>query len=63
MRSSHTTSQAPVGVILAGGPGNRIGGNKASVALHGEPLVQHALRAMREVLSDVAIIADRKSVV
>jgi molybdopterin-guanine dinucleotide biosynthesis protein A len=62
MRSTHTTSQAPVGVILAGGPGNRIGGNKASVALHGEPLVQHALRAMREVLSDVAVIAKPQTV-
>lgn len=46
-----------MGVILAGGPGRRIGGNKASVALNGEPLVHHALRAMREVVTDVAIIA------
>ena len=49
-------------MILAGGPGNRIGGNKASVALHGEPLLHHALRAMRQVLSDVAIIAKPQTV-
>ena len=57
MPSTQITSQPPVGVILAGGPGTRIGGNKASVALNGEPLVHHALRTMREVVNDVAIIA------
>jgi molybdopterin-guanine dinucleotide biosynthesis protein A len=62
MRSTQITSQPPVGVILAGGPGNRIGGNKASVALHGEPLLQHALRTMRQVLTDVAIIAKPQTV-
>lgn len=62
MRSAHITSRTPVGVILAGGLGQRIGGNKASVALHGEPLVAHALRAMRDVLSDVAIVAKPQTV-
>ena len=57
MRSTPTTSAPPVGLILAGGPGRRIGGNKASVALHGEPLLRYALNAMSEVLRDVAIIA------
>lgn len=56
MRSRITRSSPPVGLILAGGPGTRIGGGKATVALHGEPLVQFPLRAMRAVLSDVAII-------
>src|SRR5579875_1928474 len=56
MRSRITRSSAPVGLILAGGPGRRIGGDKPSVALHGEPLVRYALRAMHAVLSDVAII-------
>lgn len=42
MRSTQITSHPPVGVILAGGPGDRIGGNKASVALQGEPLLHHA---------------------
>ena len=62
MRSTHITSQPPVGVILAGGAGTRIGGGKANVALQGEPLLQHALRAMREVLSDIAIIAKPQTV-
>ncbi len=43
-------------MILAGGPGTRIGGGKANVALHGEPLLHYPLRALRGVLSDVAII-------
>ncbi len=57
MRSPMNRSRLPVGVILAGGPGKRIGGGKANVALHGKPLLHYPLRAMREVLSDVAIIA------
>ncbi|MDE3132543.1 MAG: molybdenum cofactor guanylyltransferase [Acidobacteriota bacterium] len=57
MRSTRPTSAAPVGLILAGGPGRRIGGNKASVALQGEPLLRYVLAAMSEVLRDVAIIA------
>ena len=62
MRSTQRKSHPPVGVILAGGAGNRIGGNKASVALHGEPLLHHALRSMRQVLTDVAIIAKPQTV-
>lgn len=62
MRSTQVTSRPPVGVILAGGPGNRIGGNKAGVALHGQPLLLHALRAMRQVLVDVAVIAKPQTV-
>lgn len=46
----------PVGLILAGGAGTRIGGGKASVALHGDPLLLYPLRALRAVVSDVAII-------
>lgn len=43
-------------MILAGGPGTRIGGNKAGVALNGEPLLHHALRPLRQALTDIAII-------
>ncbi len=56
MRPTHSSGETAVGVILAGGPGRRIGGNKASVALLGEPLLHHSLRAIRQVLHDVAII-------
>ncbi|HEX3616781.1 MAG TPA: molybdenum cofactor guanylyltransferase [Solirubrobacteraceae bacterium] len=62
MRSTRITSHPPVGVILAGGPGTRIGGNKASVALNGEPLLHHTLRALRQVLTDIAIIAKPQTV-
>ncbi len=56
MRSPINRGSSPVGLILAGGPGTRIGGGKANVALHGEPLLHYPLRALRAVLSDVAII-------
>jgi molybdopterin-guanine dinucleotide biosynthesis protein A len=49
--------QEPIGVILAGGNGRRIGGEKAIVELRGAPLVRYPLTAMRAVLRDVAIIA------
>jgi len=48
---------APVGVILAGGAGRRIGGSKALVKLHGRPLISYPLAAMREALGDIAIVA------
>jgi molybdopterin-guanine dinucleotide biosynthesis protein A len=49
-------------VILAGGPGTRIGGNKANVALNGEPLLHHTLRALRQALTDIAIITKPQTV-
>jgi molybdenum cofactor guanylyltransferase len=62
MRSIRITSHPPVGVILAGGPGTRIGGNKASVALNGEPLLHHTLRVLRQTLTDIAIITKPQTV-
>jgi molybdenum cofactor guanylyltransferase len=47
----------PVGVILAGGAGRRIGGSKAVLRLHGRPLISYPLEAMRQALGDVAIVA------
>ena len=52
----------PVGLILAGGDGARIGGGKASVAVQGQPLLHYALAAMREVVRDVAVIAKPQTV-
>ena len=49
--------RAPIGVVLAGGAGRRIGGSKAVVALRGRPLIDYPLQAMREALAEVAIIA------
>ncbi len=49
--------RAPIGVILAGGQGRRIGGSKAIVKLRGRPLIVYALEAMASVLGEVAVIA------
>jgi len=50
-------TRQPVGVILGGGRGLRIGGSKLTVALRGRPLMAYPLAAMREVVADVAVIA------
>ena len=47
----------PVGAILAGGAGLRIGGQKQAVELDGKPLISYPLEAVRQVLSKVAILA------
>jgi molybdenum cofactor guanylyltransferase len=47
----------PVGAILAGGRGRRIGGEKAIVELQGKPLICYPVEAVQEVLSRVAILA------
>jgi molybdenum cofactor guanylyltransferase len=47
----------PVGAIMAGGRGRRIGGDKAIVELHGKPLICYPVDAVREVLDRVAILA------
>jgi molybdopterin-guanine dinucleotide biosynthesis protein A len=47
----------PVGVVLAGGLGRRIGGDKAAVSLGGRPLIDYPVEALRAVLSEVRIVA------
>ncbi len=47
----------PVGVILAGGRGRRMGGSKATVALAGAPLLSYPLAVMQSVLADVVVVA------
>lgn len=47
----------PIGVLLAGGRGSRLGGSKALVALGGKPLICHALRALQAAVREVAIVA------
>jgi molybdenum cofactor guanylyltransferase len=53
------TSGAPVGVVLAGGLGRRLGGDKAIVELEGRALVLYPLAALHEVCDDVAVVAKR----
>jgi molybdenum cofactor guanylyltransferase len=50
------SEQQPVGVVLAGGRGVRMGGPKLAVALRGEPLIAYPLEALRAVLDQVAVI-------
>ncbi|HET8978650.1 MAG TPA: NTP transferase domain-containing protein [Solirubrobacteraceae bacterium] len=47
----------PVGVILAGGRGRRLGGAKATVRLAGAPLLDRPLSALREALGPAAAVA------
>lgn len=51
----------PVGVVLAGGAGRRIGGAKASTMLAGRPLIAYPLAALRAVLAPVAVVVKRDS--
>ena len=52
-----TVRAEPIGVVLAGGPGRRIGGAKATVELHGRPLIHYPLAAVRSALREVVVIA------
>ena len=52
--------EVPVGVILAGGAGRRLGGAKPTVALAGRPLIEWPLAALRAALgpaADVVVVA------
>lgn len=61
MATAGATPPVPVGVVLAGGRGRRIGGDKAIVELEGRPLVLYPLEALHEVCDDVAVVAKRDS--
>ncbi len=52
----------PVGVVLAGGLGRRLGGDKAIVELEGRPLLRYPLEALHELCDDVAVVAKRDTV-
>jgi molybdopterin-guanine dinucleotide biosynthesis protein A len=56
-RDPETAGQEPVGVVLAGGLGRRLGGAKATVELCGRPLISYPLEALGAVLREVAILA------
>lgn len=46
-----------VGVVLAGGAARRMGGAKATAALHGRPLLHYPLAALGEVCHERAVVA------
>jgi molybdopterin-guanine dinucleotide biosynthesis protein A len=48
---------APIGAVLAGGGGRRLGGDKACVQLAGRPLLWYPGQALQAVLEDVAVVA------
>jgi molybdenum cofactor guanylyltransferase len=47
----------PIGVILAGGRGERIGGAKAMVELAGRPLIAYPIQTLQAVLAEVVVVA------
>jgi molybdopterin-guanine dinucleotide biosynthesis protein A len=53
----------PVGVVLAGGRGRRLGGDKAIVELEGRALIHYVLEALHEVCDDVAVVVKRDTIV
>lgn len=53
--------RTPVGVVLAGGVGWRMGGAKATVKLAGRPLLAYPLAAVWRAVGHVAIVAKRDS--
>ena len=57
--SAHADVPAPVGIVLAGGLGRRLGGDKAIVELEGRALVLYPLEALHEVCDEVAVVAKR----
>jgi molybdenum cofactor guanylyltransferase len=46
-----------VGVVLAGGSGVRMGGSKATVALHGRPLISYPLEAVWRGVGNAVVVA------
>jgi molybdopterin-guanine dinucleotide biosynthesis protein A len=51
-----------IGVVLAGGAGRRIGGDKAMVELEGRPLLLYPIAVLRSVLDEVAVVAKQSTI-
>ncbi len=57
--SEHSYNHAEItAVILAGGMSRRLGRNKALEPLRGEPLIRRVIGAMREVASNIVVVAN-----
>lgn len=50
-------SAEPIGVVLAGGAGRRLGGAKATARLGDRTLVEYPLSALRGVVGEVVVVA------
>lgn len=57
----HRTTATPLGVVLAGGLGSRIGGAKASALLAGRPLIEHPIDALRSAGLEPTVVAKSDS--
>jgi molybdopterin-guanine dinucleotide biosynthesis protein A len=57
LRRAMGETRDPIGVVLAGGAGRRIGGAKATVELRGRPLIAYPLGALQAVLAEVVVVA------
>jgi molybdenum cofactor guanylyltransferase len=55
-RGSSVPQSPPVGAVLAGGRGRRLGGDKALARLCGRPLISYPLAALEAVLSEVVVV-------
>ena len=51
-----------VGVVLAGGAGRRLGGDKAVASLNGRALLDYALRTVRRAVGEAVVVAKRDTV-
>jgi len=61
LRAVMGETRDPIGVVLAGGLGRRIGGAKAIVELHGTPLIQYPVAVLQAVLAEVVVVAKQTS--
>lgn len=52
----------PLGVVLGGGRGKRIGGDKCTVELAGLPLVLYPVHVLRRVCEQVVVVAKQDTV-
>jgi molybdopterin-guanine dinucleotide biosynthesis protein A len=60
--SDSVTPSGPVGVVLAGGLGRRLGGDKAVVEIEGRPLLLYPLESLHEVCEQVAVVAKSETI-
>jgi molybdopterin-guanine dinucleotide biosynthesis protein A len=60
LKSSLMAHSQLSGFVLAGGKSTRMGQDKATVTLNGLTLLQHALTALREVCSEIAILGKQE---
>jgi molybdopterin-guanine dinucleotide biosynthesis protein A len=54
-------TRQPLGAVLAGGRGSRMGGEKATVELRGRPLILYPLEAITEAGLEPVVVAKRGS--